>query len=187
MSPPFRSVRPLLGEERGSAAVQFALVSPLLLLLVFGGFEVAIALFVSGSLEAAVLAASRVGATGFTTKGVTRERMIAGIIEARTFGWVKAKEADIRTLIYSRFEDIGQPESYVDKNFNGRYDGGEPFSDVNGNGKWDSDMGRAGLGGPNDIVLYDVQFTAGPITGLVRSIVPAFLHRATVAVRNEPY
>ena len=45
---------------RGAAAVQFAVLAPALLLLVVGSFEVAILLFVSGTMESAVLAASRV-------------------------------------------------------------------------------------------------------------------------------
>lgn len=47
------------------------------------------------------------------------------------------------------FGDVGKPEPYVDSSpGNGAYDAGEDFTDINGNGQWDSDMGQAGLGGP---------------------------------------
>jgi hypothetical protein len=176
----------LASDARGDAAVQFALLAPALLLLVIGTFEFAVTLFVSGALEAAVLAASRSGVTGFTQEGVTREERIRQIIDERTLGFVDMDEATIRTLIYGSFEDIGRPEPFTDGNRNGRPDPGE-YTDVNGNGQWDDDMGRAGLGGPDDIVLYEVEYATVGMTGLMRPILGRIIHRAAVAVRNEPF
>ena len=70
----------------------------------------------------------------------------------------------IRTLVYSSFDQIGQPEPFTDGNGNGAHDAGEAFNDVNGNGEWDDDMGAAGLGGPGDIVLYDIEYETGAVT-----------------------
>lgn len=174
-------------DRSGAAAVQFAVLAPALLLLVIGSFEVAILLFVSGTMESAVLAASRAGVTGFTEDGVSREERIRDIILDRTMGFVDMDEAVIRTLVYSDFDQIGQPEPYTDSNGNGSFDAGEPFNDVNGNGQWDDDMGVAGLGGPGDIVLYDIQYETGAITRFFEPIFGRVVHRAAVAVRNEPF
>jgi hypothetical protein len=179
-------LRHLGRDARGDAAVQFALLAPALLLLVIGTFEFAIVLFVGGALESAVLAASRFGVTGIAEEGVTREDKIRSIISQRTLGFVNMEEATIRTLIYGSFEDIGQPEPFTDGNGNGVPDPGE-YADVNGNGQWDDDMGRAGLGGPDDIVLYEVEYETTGITGLMRPILGQITHRAAVAVRNEPF
>jgi hypothetical protein len=177
-----------LGLDRsGAAAVEFALVVPASILLLVGTFEVAILLFVGGTMESAVLAASRHGITGFEEEGVSREDRIREIIAERTLGLVDMDEAEINTLVYSRYEDIGQPEPFTDGNGNGRHDTGEEFNDVNGNGQWDDDMGTAGLGGPGDIVLYDIEYETGAITKLLEPIFGRVVNRAAVAVRNEPF
>ena len=62
------------------------------------------------------------------------------------------------TLVYENFGDVGQPEPFTDENGNGAYDAGEAFTDVNGNGGWDEDMGAAGLGGPGDVVVYQMSY-----------------------------
>jgi hypothetical protein len=172
---------------RGAAALQFALLAPALVLLVVGSFEVAITLFVAGTMESAVLAASRYGVTGFTEDGVSREQRIRDIILDRTLGFVDMDETEIRTLVYRSFDQIGAPEPFTDENANGQHDSGEPFNDVNGNGSWDDDMGAAGLGGPGDIVLYEVEYETGALTELFRPIFGRIVHHAAVAVRNEPF
>lgn len=174
-------------DSSGAAAVQFAVLAPAMLLLLVGSFEVSMMLFVAGTMESAVLAASRAGVTGFTEDGVSREERIRDIILDRTLGFVDMDEAVIRTLVYSSFDQIGQPEPFTDENGNGVHDAGESFTDVNGNGQWDDDMGSAGLGGPGDIVLYDIEYETGAITNLFEPIFGRIVHRAAVAVRNEPF
>jgi Flp pilus assembly pilin Flp len=179
--------RRFLADRDGAAAVQFALITPALLLLLVGSFEVAMLLFVSGTMESAVLAASRYGITGFTEDGVSREERIREIIESRTLGFVDMKRTSIDTLVYASFDQIGQPEPFTDANKNGIHDPGEAFNDVNGNGQWDNDMGKAGLGGPGDVVLYDIEFETGAVTHLFEPIFGRIVHHASVAVRNEPF
>ena len=174
-------------DSSGAAAVQFAVLAPAMLLLLVGSFEVSMMLFVAGTMESAVLAASRAGVTGFTEDGVSREERIRDIILDRTLGFVDMDEAVIRTLVYSSFDQIGQPEPFTDENANGAHDAGESFTDVNGNGQWDDDMGSAGLGGPGDIVLYDIEYETGALTNLFEPIFGQIVHRAAVAVRNEPF
>jgi hypothetical protein len=182
-----RGFQPFLPDDAGNAAVEFALVAPLLMLLLVGCFELAIMLFVGGSLEAAVLAASRYGITGFEDGGAGRDDRIRQIIAERTFGLVDLDRAAIETLVYPSFGDIGRPERFTDGNGNGRRDAGEAFTDTNGNGQWDQDMGRPGSGGACDVVLYVVTYEAGALTSLLRSAMGRITHRATATVRNEPY
>ena len=94
-------------------------------------------------------------------------------------------------MVYDSFDDIGEPEPFTDQEpMNGAYDAGEPFSDTNGNGTWDADMGTAGVGGPGDVVVYTVSYDWPLLTGMLFSWmgtdgkVPL---RASIAVRNEPY
>ena len=57
---------------------------------------------------------------------------------------------------YAEFTSVGMPEDFTDTNKNGKYDSTECFVDMNGNGVWDADMGKTGLGGANDVVVYTV-------------------------------
>jgi len=62
--------------------------------------------------------------------------------------------------------------------------------DSNGNGEWDADMGLAGLGGPNDIVVYTLRYDWPLMTELLRPLLGAdgeFPLKASIAVRNEPF
>jgi Flp pilus assembly protein TadG len=172
--------------EDGAAAVQFALLLPSMLLFLLGSIECAMTIFVSSTLEAAVLSASRYGITGALV-GASREQRIREIIAERTFGFVNMSTVDIRTLVYPSFSAIGTSEPYNDGNRNGRRDTGESYTDSNGNNQWDMDMGAAGVGGPGDVVLYDVRYTTNGFTKFMQPIFGGFLHQATVAVRNESF
>lgn len=173
--------------ERGATAVEFALVGGVFVLLLVSVIEYAYVLFVGASLESAVLTASRFGITGATEGGLAREDIIRDIIRERTFNLLPAERLVISAKVYQRFDQIGRPEPFTDRNGNKIKDEGEPFTDVNGNGVWDDDMGRAGLGGPGDIVLYSVDYPAGALTGLFTPILGDVRHHAAVAVRNEPF
>ena len=183
-----RVLRRLRGEEDGATIVEFAMVFPVFLLAVFGGIETAIVIFISSSIEAAVLEASRYGVTGGTVPGVSREERVLGIVESNTYGLIDMDLVEIDTLVYESFDDIGQPEPFEDGNGNFVYDTGELFTDVNGNGQWDADMGAAGLGGPSDVVVYRVRYAWGIMTPLIQSVMgESIAHVSSVAVRNEPF
>jgi Flp pilus assembly pilin Flp len=181
-------LRRLRGEQDGATVVEFALIFPVFLLAVFGGIETAIVIFISSSIEAAVLEASRYGITGGTVPGVSRESRVLEIVEDKTYGLIDMGLVDVDTLVYESFDDIGQPEPFEDANANGVYDEGEAFTDVNGNGQWDPDMGAVGLGGPSDVVVYRISYAWGIITPFMRGVMgDEVLHVSSVAVRNEPF
>lgn len=179
--------RRFLRSSDGTTSVELAMGLPVLLSFVIGVIEIANLIFLSVSLENAVLHASRFGITGSSTAGVTRLERVRGIIEDQTFGRIPPEDLAIDTLVFEQFSDIGQPEPFADENGNGSFDEGESFSDVNGNGSWDEDMGTAGLGGAGDIVLYRVRYTAPSLTGFMDWATQAVQLTAAVAVRNEPY
>lgn len=179
--------RRFLSDRNGSAAVQFALVLPLLLLLIIGSFEYAVVTFVSGALESAVLVASRYGSTGFEDGGVSRITRIRSIITERTLGIVDGDNARIETYVYPNFAAIAPPEPFTDLNGNGTWQPVEPFVDLNGNGTRDAGSGTPGPGLACEVVLYVVTYRTRSITGLLRPIMGAVTHRASAAVRNEPF
>jgi Flp pilus assembly pilin Flp len=177
----------LAGDRTGSAIIEFALIAPVLLILMIGTIEVALVVFVGSSIESAVLQASRFGITNAEIEG-TRADHVRDLVRERTFGFVDMDEAEIETLVYSDFSSVGKPEPFTDTNHNGVYNAGEAFTDVNGNARWDADMGAAGLGGAGDIVLYRVSYEWGILTPLVRSLMGQSIRQvASVAVRNEDF
>ena len=145
-------------DQSGSAAVQFALILPLLLVLVIGSFEYAVVMFVSGMLESAVLTASRYGSTGFEEGGGSRIDRIRAMITDRTLGLVNGDTADIDTYVFPNFNSIVAPEPYTDQNGNGKWDNGEPYVDLNGNGSRDTGSGTPGPGAACEVVLYVVSY-----------------------------
>lgn len=183
------TLRRLARDRSGAALVEFAVVFPAFVLAVVGIIEVAIVLFISSSIEAAVLEASRFGITGGEPEeGVTRQERVLEIVGEKTYGLVNMDEVELDTLVYDSFSDIGEPEPYEDDNGNGAYDLGEPYTDVNGNGQWDDDMGAVGLGGPSDVVVYRISYEWGLITPLMRGALSETVsHTSSVAVRNEPF
>lgn len=174
-------------DKRGNTAVEFGLLLPVMLAVFVGLMEFSVYFWLNAVLENAALHASRYGITGNSQSGMTREQSITQAIQDNTYNMVDINNLTMTTLVYDNFADIGQPEPYADANMNGSYDAGETFTDVNGNGVWDSDLGAAGSGGAADIVVYRIQFTSSGITGLLRPVLDNMPHEAVVAVRNEPF
>ena len=180
--------RRLFRDTGGSTIVEFAIVFPVFILMIIGTIEIAVVIFIGSSIESAVLQASRFGITGGSSSGISREERVLDIVGENTYGLVDMESVEISTLVYGSFADIGEPEPFEDDNGSASYDEGEPFTDVNGNGTWDPDMGAAGLGGPNDVVVYSVSYDWGIMTPIMQAILgDSVRHVSSVAVRNEPY
>lgn len=183
-----RRWRHVVGDERGKAIVEFALIAPVFLGMLGAVLEFSGIMFVQTILEGGAREASRYGITGSQPEGVTREEMILDIVEGNTYGILDMAELDMETLVYDSFGSVGQPEPFTDENGNGEYDDGEPYTDVNGSGGWDDDMGAAGLGGPGDVVVYRLSYDWNIMIPLFEPIFGETVTlQANVAVRNEPF
>ena len=173
----------------GSAAIEFSFTAPLLIMTIVAIMEFSMILFLNASLEGSLRDAARFGSTGYTPVGVNREDVIIDKIKSATLGLVPIDASHVTALAYTDFSEVGQPEPWIDDNpANGSYDAGEAYTDVNGNGQWDADMGTPGLGGACDVVVYRVHTEWRLLLGLLASTIgnPISLDAST-AVRNEPY
>ncbi len=173
-----------------ATAVEFALVAPVAFTLVCIFIDLSMVMFITNVMEGGLREASRYAITGYVEVGKTREQRIAEIVKDHSYGFIKPADLTIAYLVYPSFADVGKPEPFVDQNANGKYDAGEPFTDINNNGQWDADMGKAGVGGPGDVVAYVVSYKWKLWTPLASEIWPnngLVTLSATVAVRNEPY
>ncbi|MEH6475064.1 MAG: TadE/TadG family type IV pilus assembly protein [Sneathiella sp.] len=174
--------------EKGTTAVELALISPILVTVLFGIIELSVAMFVNTVVEGGLRDASRVGLTGLEVDEGSREQAIVDIVNGASLGMVSLTTSDVSSKIYPSFGDIGMPEPYIDDDGDGSYTDGETFEDINGNGAWDSDMGEAGLGGPGEIVLYSISynwnFLSGQMIPILNGVIPM---TASMVVRNEPF
>lgn len=184
----------LYGNESGATALEFALVAPVFILVIFGIVEFSVILFAKSVVEGATTVTSRLGKTGYEEDGKSRQDMLVELLNERSSGILDPEKIEITTLVYQNFADIGMAEPLsIDVNGNGVYDagGGDSYQDINGNGQWDSDLGQAGLGGGGDIVVYKVDYPYHihtPVMSYFLGDNDGNLRiNASVVVRNEPY
>lgn len=181
----------LAADRRGAAAVEFALGAPLLIMVAVGLMEICSVLFASSLLEGGLREAARAGSTGYASESMTREEYIISIVEENTIGLIDLSAGDLSYKVYESFSYASDPrEPWADSDGDGMYDSGETYTDVNGNGAWDPDMGVAGLGGTGDIVLYTIDYDWQLLTGFLSHLIGeggTIPLRASTIVRNEPF
>lgn len=174
--------------EEGSTIVEFAIVAPVLLMMIAGAVELGYMAMVRSSLEGATIAAARQALTGACPE--EREGRMRTFITERLAAYRTATtEPEILIRNYGeRMSDVGTMEPFEDENGNGEFDLGEKYDDVNADGKW-GDRGTVGdLGGPGDVVYYEANLAISPLFPFLKWVAPGdpfHMHSATV-VRNEP-
>lgn len=185
-----RTLSSLIRRVDGVSAIEFALIAPTLLLLLFGIIEFSLIMMVQSVMEGATAAASRLGKTGYSANGLTREQTILQAITTRAGSLIAPASLTIQSKFYKQFDQINDPEPYTDSNHNGYYDAGEPFTDINGNAVWDADMGTSGYGSAGDVVVYTVSYPwiiLTPVMGDIIGTHGVFTITTHAVVKNEPY
>ena len=176
--------------EDGIAALEFAFIAPVLLLLVMGTVEVGLMMTAQVMMESATYTASRLGKTGYVEKNKTREATIRAEI-ARVGGVIMdPNKILVTSFSYKDFNEVEQPEPFVDANKNGKRDNGENFTDVNGNGKYDLDRGVSGQGAASNIVVYTSTYSWELFTPMISYVLGTngkVIISARAVVKNEPY
>ena len=176
--------RNLARDDRGATIIEFALVAPVLVMLLMGLFDMGYNLYTAAVLQGAIQKAAR----DSTIEGATPAALDAKVSD--TVHQIAPNAALVfDRKNYSSFSEIGTPEDFTDINGDGACDAGEPYEDANGNGTWDTDRGREGQGGARDAVLYTVKVSyphAFPIGGLIGFSGEENMQTSTV-LRNQPY
>ena len=177
----------LTADRQGATIVEFALVLPPLLLTLMGLFDMAHNMYTAQILNGAIQQAAR-DSTIEGTKS-TRQALDAKVTAAVRAIAPGAKVSISRTF-YQSFSDIGRPEDWTDLNNDGNCNNGEPFEDVNFNGKWDKKPGRGGIGAARDAVLYNVAVTYTrlfPVAQLIPGQSKTMQMQSQTVLRNQPY
>ena len=177
--------------RHGSAVIEFAIVAPVLFLMLLGIIEMGLVFFTTNIMEAATNIAARIGKTGYSGNFPSRDQYIRDQIYRLSGGFLDSRRIEISILSYGEFANIGQEEPFTDQNGNNQYDFGEPFIDINGNGRWDRDQGAGNPGGRGDVVFYRVSYPWSIFTPLIGSLVTDesgnYEITALATIRNERF
>lgn len=180
-------LRRLRSDNSGVTAVEFGLISPALMVMVLGIFDLGYNMYTNEMLHGAIQRAAR----NSTIEGAETKQ---AAIDAIVTGEVKAVAANATITFdrksYASFSRVGRPEDYTDSNANNTCDNGEPYEDANDNGVWDIDPGTAGFGGARDAVLYTVTVKYPrlvPIAAWLPGMNKEFTLKTSTVLRNQPY
>ncbi len=155
IAPPLRrKVRPLRPDQSGVTALEFALVAPVLLLLLIGVMEIGHMFYVRSILQGEMVRAGR--ANTLEHNDSAQQAALDESVRRQVLR-ITAPGTSIsfnRTAFATYSQAKARAEPFIDANGDGYCSSGESFEDWNGNSRRDLDGGRTGRGNPNDAVIY---------------------------------
>lgn len=179
-------LRRLRDDQRGTTLLEFALISPPLILTIMGmgdlGYQSYLRAVTRGVLEKAARSAS-VG----TLNSADLDTYIQTQMSA-----INAKNGTTSTTkkSYYNFSRVGKPEKITtDTAPLGSYNTGDCYEDANGNGTYDTAGGSSGLGSADDIVYYEVTVSMPRMFPMAKLLGWSATQSATAStmVRNQPW
>lgn len=163
-----RFAKHFASDRRGVTIVEFALVAPVMCMMLMGLGDMLYQMYAKELLDGAIQKAARDSAIqggGQQTAAIDGEvmDMMSSIMERPTPSCASTPAAGTFCATrrnYAVFSAVG-PEPFNDDNGNGQRDAGECYQDLNGNARWDATAspGVAGQGGANDVTLYTIRVT----------------------------
>lgn len=162
------SLKRLIKDVRGAAAIEFFIVFPIFLFVTFFLMELCLIGFSSITIENAMAEATRLGKVGATASGLSREDFIRQQVRVRSYGLVMPDRLAIgattaRNAALPNHNTITTDDFCVD-DFqpvgNCPCAPGTTFIDNNGDGVCSPPGGGAtlDLGGPGDVVRYTATY-----------------------------
>lgn len=180
-------LRNLRRDREGVTLVEFAIVGPVLILMLMGLFDIAHTQYTSAVLYGAVQKAAR----DYTLESAATT---AAALDASVQDQIRAVMPNGATITFTKtafddFKNVNEREEWTDLNNNGTCNGGEPYQDENNNGIWDVYRGQSGLGTARDVMLYTTNVTYPrlfPMFGMIGLPANVSLSASTV-LRRQPF
>lgn len=161
--------------NKGSSAVEFAMVVPMFLAVVFSIFEVAYVFMTDLALETALNDAARLIRTGQASGGTISKDQFKDIVCDGTFGIINCSDVNIEVNVFDDFQAATQLPDLTDDD-----------DMLNNNQVFNS-----GDGGSIIVIratyVYDIINPFGEITQLANYGDNQFLQVHIVAFKNEPF
>ena len=173
-------------DSRGATAVEFALVAPVFLVMIFGLLDAAFNFYAAANLQGIMQKAGR----DFTLEDArSRQSGVEQFVAAQLGTVAPNASVSFQRAAYFDFADVGLAETWDDDNSNGICDNNELFEDYNDNGQWDSDRGESGFGGARDAVLFETTVTYPRLFPVAQFIgfPETVTLEATTVLRNQPF
>lgn len=184
-----RHIRALARDQRGATLVEFAIVAPVMGLLLMGAFDIAHTLYMRTVLQGVVQKVAR-DATLETGLAASQQTTLDNRVKAQVSAIANNATITITRKYFRTFASAStnRYEPWTDSDNNGTCNGGEPYEDTNGNSSWNS-SGNTGQGAAKDAVVYTVTATYPrlfPLNGFIGGSGTTTVSGSTV-LRNQPY
>ncbi len=193
-----RTVPTLLRDVRGTTILEFAIIAPVMCMMMMGLSDLAYQVYareiLSGSIQKAARDAAIQGGAQQTAEIDSRvATTMSDIMTTPTASCATNPPAGTfcatRTS-YAMFASAG-PEPFDDDNGNNLRDATECYQDMNNNGSWDAvaGTGTSGQGGASDVTLYTISVTYArlfPMAALLGWSSNATISAQTL-LKNQPY
>lgn len=142
-------------DETGATLVEFAIVAPILVLILMFLFDAGYYFYARAVLSGEVQAAGRASAleTATDTNRALLDAGVEGAVKKLVSGGMLSFE---RLAFKSYGRAQSRVESFIDSNGDGICNNNEGFDDANRNGVRDADSGVQGQGGAKDVTIYSV-------------------------------
>jgi len=177
-------------DQRGATLVEFAMVAPVMGLVLLGGFDVGHTLYLRAVLQGALQKAAR-DSTLENNNSTDQLATIDKKVSTQALALNKNAKITFTRRFYRTFTDAAaaRAETWTDNDGDGICNNGEPYEDANQNGVWDADGGNAGQGGARDTTLYSVKVSFPrlfPVYHFIGGSDQTVVSASTV-LRNQPY
>lgn len=195
-------MRPLLAritaDRRGNTIIEFALIVPVMMLMLLGFSELLYQEYAQSILAGEVQKAGRdSGIEGGSASTATIDNLVLSRLGVVVKGlqndctqanagtgpsWCSVRKS------YDSFSEVA-PEPFTDTNKNSVRDPGECFTDVNGNGVWDADPGNQGQGGASAVASYTMTISYRRLFPLATLAGWSNYQKlsASTLLKNQPY
>jgi Flp pilus assembly protein TadG len=183
-------------DRRGATLLEFALVSPVMLLAMMGLGDLLYQEYAQSILNGAIQKAARDSSIegGANNTAAIDGKVITlmtpimkNLVNSCPPSGAAATWCATRKT-YDSFSEVA-PEPFTDSNGNGVRDTGECYTDENGNGSWDADPGLDGQGGASAVTLYTMTISYPrifPVAGLFKWAKTQTI-TSTTLLKNQPY
>ncbi|MFO6429563.1 TadE/TadG family type IV pilus assembly protein [Erythrobacter sp. W302b] len=180
-------LRRLHADRGGNTLIEFAIVSPVLLLMIMGLFDMAHTQYSRSVLHGAMQKAGR----DLTLENANSQQVNIDqrVTDQITSVMPSGATIDLEKLSFFEFADVSEPEEFTDMNNDGICNNNEPYIDANENGGWDANRGRDGIGGARDVVLYTATVTYPRLFPMysMAGLPDNVTIEASTVLRNQPF
>ena len=175
-----------LRNTKAASLVEFALVFPVFFFALLGMMDFGLQFYAQHILSGAVHQAARKATLEIY---VQDPAALDATVTSNVRVLLKDANVVFERKAYSDFSKVKKAEPYTDTNNNNQRDAGECYSDINGSGNWENDMGKAGNGGADDVILYTASTQYKPFFPFWTTMMNSgpIVLSATTVLRNQPY